>query len=170
VLQHLSRRGSAWPEASAAAIRELRSRMVQRASSDMPEDTAPYHEDRHLQPETTELVTTTAQSATSVSEAATHTVSSTDYNMSSYNQRHYEDFVDSSLPSERVLQDLPPTTQQAATFDNSSAAFSDFMQGGQTLDQNSDQGNLYNLYPFSGFDIPFWFEQDQYWDILQNFD
>jgi hypothetical protein len=27
-------------------------------------------------------------------------------------------------------------------------------------------GDINSLDPFSGFDIPFWFEQDQHWDIL----
>jgi hypothetical protein len=28
-------------------------------------------------------------------------------------------------------------------------------------------GDSNSLDPFSGFDIPFWFEQDQHWDVLQ---
>lgn len=58
--------------------------------------------------------------------------------------------------------------QEDVYYDYDSATFSNAMQGHQSH-QESNQGYLDILDPFNGFDIPFWFEQDQHWDVFQNF-
>jgi hypothetical protein len=126
----------------------------------------PSHEDRYMHSEIPEVVPSASHDATDAPVPERETVSNADYSMVGYNQRTNEPL----LPTGPVLQGLQPSTLNSTTFDSGSAAFSDFMQGGQGLGQSSDPGNPLNLDPFSGFDIPFWFEQDQYWDILQNSD
>jgi hypothetical protein len=104
--------------------------------------------------------------ATSAPTPVRETASDTDYSMFGYNLETNEPL----LPAGQVPQELQSPLLHTTTFDDGSATFSEFMQGGQAFSQSSDIGNLYNLDPFSGFDIPFWFEQDQYWDILQTTD
>ena len=54
--------------------------------------------------------------------------------------------------------------------DDSNAQLNEILGGGLPAGQSSDQGTFDALDPFSGFDIPFWFEQDQNWNIFQDFD
>jgi hypothetical protein len=58
--------------------------------------------------------------------------------------------------------------QQDASYGHDSSTFDNIMQGQQSQ-QESNQGYLDILDPFNGFDIPFWFEQDQHWNVFQNF-
>jgi hypothetical protein len=64
------------------------------------------------------------------------------------------------------LQDTPTATflSQNTTFGH------DAMHLQQINSENSGSRYADMVDPFSGYDIPFWFEQDQYWDIFQNFD
>jgi hypothetical protein len=55
--------------------------------------------------------------------------------------------------------------QQDGSYGYDSTTFSNVMQ----TQQDNNQGYLDILDPFNGFDIPFWFEQDQHWDVFQNF-
>jgi fermentation-respiration switch protein FrsA (DUF1100 family) len=54
--------------------------------------------------------------------------------------------------------------------DDSNTQLNEILGGGLPAGQSSDQGAFDALDPFSGFDIPFWFEQDQNWNIFQDFD
>jgi hypothetical protein len=64
------------------------------------------------------------------------------------------------------LQDTP-----AAEFLSQNTTFGhDAMHFQQTSSEISGSRYADMVDPFSGYDIPFWFEQDQYWDIFQNFD
>jgi hypothetical protein len=129
-------------------------------------DAVPSREDRFVRSGIPETVTASTDDATSAPAPVRETVSNTDYSMFGYNPETNRPL----LPAEQVPHGLQPPLLHTTTFDDGSAAFSEFMQGGQGFGQSIDLGNLCNLDPFSGFDIPFWFEQDQYWDILQTTD
>jgi hypothetical protein len=55
-------------------------------------------------------------------------------------------------------------------FGDSNMPLNDILDSGLALGQPNDPGTFDALDPFSGFDIPFWFEQDQYWNVFQDFD
>jgi hypothetical protein len=59
---------------------------------------------------------------------------------------------------------------QDVTFDHDNGNSSNAMYGHPINSQTSGSREANLIDPFSGFDIPFWFEQDQYWDIFQNLD
>jgi hypothetical protein len=129
-------------------------------------DVSSSREDRFVRPGIPEAVTSLTDDATSAPTPVRETASDTDYSMFGYNLETNEPL----LSAMQVPQELQSPLLRTTTFDDGSVAFSDFLQGGQGFGQSSDIENHYNLDPFSGFDIPFWFEQDQYWDILQNTD
>jgi hypothetical protein len=58
--------------------------------------------------------------------------------------------------------------QQDGSYGYENPSFNNVIQGQQSQ-QETNQGYLDILDPFNGFDIPFWFEQDQHWDVFQNF-
>jgi hypothetical protein len=163
VLQHLARRGSAWPEASSAAIRDLLARMTHHSTE--------YVDTAHLNPGVTTHGTDRAQpqltpfssphqnpgaSNSTLSERATdHTA---DYGATMTGPMFGADITYSATNNfESDLSNLHTSNQEWDYFTASNQPFSHAaMLGGHG-----------NLDPFSGFDIPFWFEQDQHWDMLQ---
>jgi hypothetical protein len=100
-------------------------------------------------------------------------VPSADYGLFGINQTLGHDPNQARMVSrETGLQDSSTAASlpQNATFDIDFANFSNVMQAPQISSQNNGSRYADMLDPFSGYDIPFWFEQDQYWDIFQNFD
>jgi hypothetical protein len=100
-------------------------------------------------------------------------VPSADYGLFGINQTHERTSNQAPMVSRSTqLQHTPATVSlsQNATFDMDFASFSNTMQAQQINSQDNGFRYADMLDPFSGYDIPFWFEQDQYWDIFQNFD
>jgi hypothetical protein len=100
-------------------------------------------------------------------------VPSSDYGLFSINRTLEQTPNQAPMVSRGIqLQHIPTTASlsQNATSDTDFASFSNTMQAQQISSQNNDFRYADMPDPFSGYDIPFWFEQDQYWDIFQNFD
>jgi hypothetical protein len=98
---------------------------------------------------------------------------SADYGLFGINQTLEQTLSQAPMASRDVqLQHTPGTVSLShnATVDIDFASFSNTMQAEQISSQNNGFRYANMLDPFSGYDIPFWFEQDQYWDIFQNFD
>jgi len=178
VLQHLARRGSAWPEASAAAIRDLRSRMIQRQSEALQVVPAATvggigtSRDR----EQSRLKTPSASAnAITLARFIPRTGSIADYGLPGINQSNDEQTGGTAstsgivFPGQAQGEAMGAPRHRSATFDDDDTTFDSILQGDHTFDQGFGSGNLDALDPFSGFDIPFWFEQDQHWDIFQDF-
>jgi hypothetical protein len=150
--------------------------MMKRVSDMLPSshNVAPSYGDRVLDQETLELAPTAIQVATSASEVVPGTMSNADYGMLGISEAHMHESDGTSQPTGNEPSGLPQvmtsttSTQKNTALNNDSTVFSNFMHGRQDLNQSGDPGNLDILDPFSGFDIPFWFEQDQYWDIFQD--
>lgn len=92
------------------------------------------------------------------------------------NEAHTEASQQHSMPTQSRAfgdaSDNTPSLNTAAdisTQDVNNIASSDFLN----TQDSSEPCNYYGMYsgldPFSGFDIPFWFEQDQHCDIFQDF-
>ncbi|KAF2830534.1 hypothetical protein CC86DRAFT_162661 [Ophiobolus disseminans] len=179
VLQHLARRGSAWPEASAAAIRDLRSRMIERQDNTLPTVHEPIassvglsgslnhsHQNAHGG---------TTDTATLAPESPPHTESIADYGLSGTGHTIDQtlDGVASTggdvLSWQSQSEDIAAQRHRNNTLDVDLTAFNSVLQGDQPFHQGFGTGNVDALDPFSGFDIPFWFEQDQHWDVFQDF-
>ncbi|KAH7125226.1 fungal-specific transcription factor domain-containing protein [Dendryphion nanum] len=64
-------------------------------------------------------------------------------------------------PHNTVTLDQSETNAEAAQWN-------DFMRTGATFDQSMTLGGGEGLDPFSGFDIPFWLGQDQYWGMVND--
>ena len=160
VLQHLARRGSAWPEASSAAIRDLRARMLRKPAQALV---------RH---------------GTEVSGDS----SITDQGESSLRSVLHEPLLPASndalvqdgnqMPNAAVPHHEPWYKPYNAAFDFT--ATSNLTQDTNGLGENDSYWNVFlgaegadassleyssGLDPFSGFDIPFWFDQEQHWDF-----
>jgi hypothetical protein len=150
--------------------------MMKRVNDTLPsgQNVTPSYGDRVLDQQTLELAPTAMQGPTSVAEVVPGTMSNADYGMLGISEAHIHESNGTSQPTGNEPSGLPQvmtsttSTQRNTTFDNDSTVFSNFMHGRQDLNQSGDSGNLDILDPFSGFDIPFWFEQDQYWDIFQD--
>jgi hypothetical protein len=165
VLQHLARRGSAWPEASAAAIRDLRSRMTRLPTNGRNDPAG--HSDQQTRASPTPI----DQSALS-STGIPNTDDDTSFGMSGVSQPQSQAPIEVSSAWGDVPTHLPQSSTMPSTRSHDSA-YSDNVLFDSFLFDNtapSQDGNLGALDPFSRFDIPFWFEEDQYWDIFQNLD
>lgn len=177
MLQHLARRGSAWPEASAAAIRDLQSRMIERQgamiqiSRDTTDDVIPSsysHNQSHH-----DIHGAVSEATTYTSRPNLRTGSVADYGIPGMESSHSQPVAEPVSAAENVSswqqQSEAVDVHRNTQFDHDSMTFSNILQGSQPFDQSFGTGSLDALDPFSGFDIPFWFEQDQHWDIFQDF-
>ncbi|KAF2844897.1 hypothetical protein T440DRAFT_409262 [Plenodomus tracheiphilus IPT5] len=154
LLEHFSRRGSVWPEASSVAIRNLLIRMA-----DCPTGTGSQQErdvdsaDRNIDQAVTET------SATLLFEDLQPT------------RNNASIFPAPSAPSQL---DTRHTEALANDFPNHSEfvpSSLDVRGGGWNdisgFDVFMNQGDYNSLDSFSGFDIPFWCEQDQIWGMTE---
>lgn len=164
VLQHLARRGSAWPEASAAAIRDLRSRMSRTLDKTLANA---YGNDPGREERPARVQSTTTEQAITTSQDTQDQASNPGYGLfdidSSANSNHPHS-GQSQAPHYTAFR------TQDFTADENNIQLNDILSGGLAAGQPSDQRAFDALDPFSGFDIPFWFEQDQNWNIFQDFD
>lgn len=67
----------------------------------------------------------------------------------------------SSMDHNLTLGDIPRNHTE-------DAQWNEFMQTGTTFDQSMAIAGGEGLDPFSGFDIPFWLGQDQYWGMIND--
>ncbi|KAH8730711.1 fungal-specific transcription factor domain-containing protein [Phaeosphaeriaceae sp. PMI808] len=185
VLHHLARRGSSWPEASATAIRDLRSRIVENQINTIrnEDDASERHthlslDSRQLYEETLEEDSRNTHSSPSALEYTQVADPNADYGLSSISGVH-----DRALPSldktpltgsglfsgqpQNVTGNLSSQTYFNSSLENNGDDFSTLMLGHPLTNQGINLGNLDHLDPFSGFDIPFWFEHDQHSDIFR---
>lgn len=198
VLCHLSRRGSVWPDASAAAVRELRDRITQRPSRSA---------------ETTQPSLTSSETNMSYDRSFEQGSMSPRYRSSSgVNVSTEEPFIEPhpTISSTGLLQDLAGshTVQSAAgrssgpniglsqasgapqqaeniqlfnnglsipynnmntpVFDFGSSEWSDFIQANENLDTSTTLLQADGIDQYIGFDIPFWLGQDQSWDMMHD--
>jgi hypothetical protein len=177
VLQHLARRGSNWPEASAAAIRDLRHKLVGRRNDQghAAFDTAWRREDRSAQNEAFDSAPTTTQATISSGGTVRYPSHIAVYGLSEMAQANDRA---NARPSASGGNEFPAPSHDAATdvmrqhsalYESDDDVFNIFMNENYPLDQNFSAGISQNPDPFSGFDIPFWFDQDQHWDIFHDF-
>ncbi|KAH7083352.1 fungal-specific transcription factor domain-containing protein [Paraphoma chrysanthemicola] len=177
VLQHLARRGSNWPEASAAAIRDLRHRLVEPRNdqAQMAIDTRWRRDSQMGQVEEYASAPISAPTQTNITDATGYQSSSRLYGLSDVTQ-HGEmrnagpsatDSSDFLGPSRDAVADM--TRNQSTADENDGDMFHAFMNENYVFEQDLNAGLAQNPDPFSGFDIPFWFDQDQHWDIFQDF-
>ncbi|KAH6529959.1 hypothetical protein HBI07_172370 [Parastagonospora nodorum] len=173
VLQHLARRGSAWPEASAAAIRDLRSRMMRHPIDNAKEDQNGIVDKVVRRPQRMSLdsVSAAPHRTAPTAEASVVTPGDPGYGLAGIDQ------ADQGYPfgalrtaGDMQLHDslLHDWGQQDSPYDPEVATFSTFLNS-HLESQGDGPGYLDALDPFSGFDIPFWFEQDQHWDVFQDY-
>jgi hypothetical protein len=170
VLQHLARRGSAWPEASAAAIRDLRTRMARvpsRSSTSNQNDPVNHNSERALANSWP-----THPAAANPADMA-NTICDTDFGVT---QPQHQTSVGLSSTCGDICID-PSQASATSTMgpsnsalDNSNVLFRDFLHDSPGPGQDDNLEAFDVLDPFSGFDIPFWFEEDQDWNIFQNLD
>jgi hypothetical protein len=171
VLQHLARRGSAWPEASAAAIRDLRSRMMRHTINTPKRDQDDISNDDARQPhrKSPDPIAVAPHFTTSAPEAIHVPLNDSDYGPVAIG-RAEQSYSGASWvavgmqPQSSFVNDW---RQQDIAYNHDNATSSTFLHG-HLVDQGNDPGYLDMLDPFSGFDIPFWFEQDQHWDVFQD--
>ena len=143
ILQHLSRRGSAWPEASSAAIRKLCVRMRHMPASGSGR-------------ESQSCTTSCEPHDSTLNQGHIHT-SSTD------TVPPCVPGLGSCLDSLSSKEDTE-TDNQRPTMDAFSLQddfWCSFMGDDNTTSLTPD------LDPFSSFDIPFWFDEEQHWDFMQ---
>ncbi|KAL1801419.1 hypothetical protein ACET3X_001761 [Alternaria dauci] len=157
ILQHLARRGSAWPEASSAAIRDLRARILHKPALAL---------DRH-KPDVSGDASITYQGDPSLRSVV--------------NEPARDDALDQN--GDQMANGIAPHHDPLHKLPNSgfeSTATSDPAQDATGLSENDSYWNVFlgaegadassleyssGLDPFSGFDIPFWFDQEQHWDF-----
>jgi hypothetical protein len=77
---------------------------------------------------------------------------------------------------EAIISTGPPNSDRlpASNLDYNPSQFTfpnedwnDFIVSNGPYGQDAMFGEHNSLDPFSGFDIPFWFEEEQHWDMLQ---
>lgn len=164
VLEHLSRRGSVWPDASSAAIRNLLLRLTTRPTgsrngeesntdsfddgtiqvpedgdaSIFPDDARPPH---NAIPESAPI-----QNATRIGSA--------------FDSGSVQPPVNSNGGSGRL-------DFNTSIFDSQNVDWNDFANSSISIDPNMMLGDHNNLDPFSRFDIPFWLEQPENLGFLE---
>ncbi|KAI8935171.1 hypothetical protein NX059_007764 [Plenodomus lindquistii] len=153
LLEHFSRRGSVWPEASSAAIRDLLVRMTdsrQRTVGD---------QDQNLGASDTNVFV----GASTAFPSETMPASGNDA-VSTENDSTNRGTGD---PSQSTLNqtEAPATTVQGESEDVPSTfdVLSDDWNDLNGFNSSLYQGDSNNFDSFSGFDIPFWYEQDPLW-------
>jgi hypothetical protein len=105
--------------------------------------------------------------------SASDTVPKTDYGLSGISPSLAPDLNEARVvPRDVQLQNSPAAAllPQFSALEHGHTHSSDAIYGQQINSQTSGPRNADVIDPFSGFDIPFWFEQDQYWDVFQNFE
>jgi hypothetical protein len=166
VLQHLARRGSAWPEASAAAIRDLRNRMTRIPTNGR--NNLAGHSDQQARASPTPI-DQPALSSTGIPNAN----DDASFGVSSVSQPQNQAPIEVSsawgdvpahLPQGSTMSNIRP---HDSAYNSGNVLFDSFLFDNTALGQDGNPGALD---PFSRFDIPFWFEEDQYWNIFQNLD
>jgi hypothetical protein len=160
ILQHLALRGSAWPEASSAAIRDLRARMLSKPAQNLSKCDASVAEG----------TTTTDQGEPSIrsslheeappthNDASNEDISRETNGIAPDHKLHYH-------PSSAAF-DYTATNNlsQDATLSDEHDSYWNIFLGKEGADA-SFSGYSNDLDPFSGFDIPFWFDQEHHWDF-----
>lgn len=63
---------------------------------------------------------------------------------------------------------VPHPNTNAPIFDFGSSEWSDFIQANEALESSAPLPQAEGMDPYIGFDIPFWFGQDQYWNLLHD--
>ena len=168
MLEHLARRGSAWPEASATAIRDLRARM-KRGTDKL--STYERIDTMNQAVEPSRLGAIATQGAAPTPRDASYMNNDEDYGLIGTKQHidHVQTASGGRLPLERLQGSALTTTLAPNTTINENTTFHDIFQNPRLPGQDSTFSTLDTLDPFTGFDIPFWLEQDHDWDIFQDF-
>ncbi|KAL5115851.1 hypothetical protein ACEQ8H_006253 [Pleosporales sp. CAS-2024a] len=102
------------------------------------------------------------QRNTSAPNASRITLDSAAYSPLGLDPVQQENFHGSSQSSQLSSSTMDSLKQQDGTYAPGTVPFNSFVQD-HRLGQDSNSGYPDTLDPFSGFDIPFWFEQDQQW-------
>ncbi|CAO2655831.1 Nn.00g046340.m01.CDS01 [Neocucurbitaria sp. VM-36] len=165
ILQHLSRRGSAWPEASAAAIRDLRARMINRDAAAQTQHQSginPTFTDGDDLPLSHDFPKPSPHNASFPIEApiARPVTGRIEENMSPIIGPTSAPGFDLTFDN-RAQNDLH---RDPILFDLGDYDWNKAMDASASVGQNNIDNSID---PFSGFDIPFWFEQGQHWDMPQ---
>lgn len=150
ILEHLSQRGSAWPEASSAAIRDLRARMSYQTTQDASAVSLSDY--------------TGEDGVTSIScnDFPTSSIQHDPIHPDKISRGTVEDQERAANPDSELLAGSGGVEP---IFGIDDSYWNTYMTmegtGGMTF------SNPNSLDPFSGFDIPFWFDQEQHWDFTQ---
>ncbi|KAH7383336.1 fungal-specific transcription factor domain-containing protein [Pyrenochaeta sp. MPI-SDFR-AT-0127] len=170
VLEHLSRRGCAWPEASAAAIRDLRTKMIDQESATLAgdqnaPDEASTGTNFGLSPSQSRSGPSPHGNPASASVPTNRPIAihNADIAASSTGIGYTSDFNPYPTVDSNAHDNLDHET---LAFGLGNSNWNNFMNANGSLAQNTAHGDHNNPDPFSGFDIPFWFEQEQHWDML----
>jgi hypothetical protein len=148
ILQHLSLRGSAWPEASSAAIRDLRARMACQTNQTANETTSSGDTNDNV-------VTSMSHTAIPASSIQNNSLPT---DKTSGESREDQDGVTNS-----GFEPLGEAAGVGPTFGvDSSYWITNFET---EVSENMTFLNPNSLDPFSGYDIPFWFDQEEYWNF-----
>jgi hypothetical protein len=168
ILEHLARRGSVWPEACGAAIKDLQTQLTCNASNNL-RDTGADRPDR----------SSISPYENTTSAASPHVIARTPSQATMP--------ISGGLAPERIIAvgtntrpSNPPDARTATNLDHTSVLadtslnvqtnedtlsippLGDFSHNSLALDQSFQLSSNDNEDPFAGFDIPFWLGQDQY--------
>jgi hypothetical protein len=188
ILHHLSRRGSVWPDASAAAVRDLRARITHRQSKAAAVSRSLQIPDNigigdNCPPETGTSEALTVGNSTDPSHPANppreYPTSSTGVTFEQAAPGPQPASLSMNPPSARE-RDGPENpmyaSASAAPVSNPSNDFAGFNLGNTEWNTFMEAGGNDGLGPtlsagdtmdpYAGFDIPFWLGQDQYWDMV----
>jgi hypothetical protein len=122
-----------------------------------------------------EVLDTTATVPPSAQITESRALSREDYGLSTLQETSHRETHQAPAASSNFFQWSPqPEAPGAPRYPSTAlasdpATFNNIMPGSQMFDQNMEAASFGALDPFSGFDIPFWFEQDQHWNIFQDF-
>lgn len=192
-MHHLARRGSVWPEASATAVRELRDRITRRPirhpgsnvsskemeartsqAPDGPAMSRHYTSSSGLTPQPTEPAAESdrTSSSTGLSQKATNSygiqpaAGGLNGQDNDFRQGVNLITVPENAQSFDVGSAMPHQAMNTPVFDFGNSEWTDFMQASDTFDSSMPIPQADSMDPYIGFDIPFWFGQDQYQDML----
>lgn len=177
ILEHLARRGSVWPEACGAAIKDLKTHLTRNTSTkirdsgfDRPEKSTPSLCDN----------TTSAASPHVIAHTPSQTTMPTPGELAQENNLAVGTVTTHSHYPGAQSAATGRTSRESYNFDNMSVPADtglnvqttdnnpnitplvDLSYNGLTLDQSFQFSSNDSQDPFAGFDIPFWLGQDQY--------
>jgi hypothetical protein len=157
ILQHLGRRGSTWPEASSAAIRDLRARILHK-----PVQALVGH--RPNVPRDSSIVHQSESSLRSIlhEPASKDAPDQNDGQVVNGVAPHHDTW--DKLPNSAFESTATSNPAQDSTGLGESDSYWNVFLGAEGADASSLEYSS-GLDPFSGFDIPFWFDQGQHWDF-----